>query len=135
MAIITIENDIISQLQSSITDLKIEGFPENIAEYKLIHPKGAVLVRFQGASYGSPEGNCFIQQTGTLDFNLVLMVRGLRDKNGSYNYIDSVLSVLTGYAPTDCGKMYATRVAFSGEAGGIYRYALNFSVPIENYSE
>lgn len=133
MAILDIENDIISQLQTNITELKVEGYPENPTAYKLIHPKGAVLVRYQGASYSTPGENSFVQQTGNLDFNLTLMIRGLRDKNGAYNYIDSVLSALTGYTPTDCGKMYPTRVGFSGEAGGVYRYVFSFSVPIENY--
>jgi len=134
MAILNIENDIISQLQGSITDLRVENFPENLAEYKLLHPKGAVLVRFQGANYDRPAEDSFVQQAGTLDFNLVLMVRGLRDKNGAYNYIDSVISALSGYNPAGCGKMYPTRVSFSGEAAGIYRYAFSFSVPTENYS-
>jgi hypothetical protein len=129
MAILTIENDIITQLQSSITDLKIECYPENPAEYKLLHPKGAVLVRFQGASYSKPTETVFIQQDVSLEFNITLMVKGLRDKNGAYNYIDSIISALTGH-----NGMYPTKVAFLTEEAGIWRYSIIFTVPTENYS-
>lgn len=134
MAILTIENDIINQLKSSINDLKVEGYQENPAEYKLIHPKGAVLVRFNGANYSKSEAGAVIQQAGKLEFNLTLIIRGLRDRNEAYTYLDSVISALTGYVPMGCGKMYLTRVAYSGEVGGIYRYVFYFSVPVENYS-
>ena len=129
MAILDIENDIISQLQSSITELKVEGFPENSSEYKLLHPKGAILVRFQGASYSLPNEAGFIQQTSNLEFNLTLMIKGLRNKNGAYNYIDSIITALTGFQ-----GMYPTKVAFLTEDVGIWRYSLVFVVPGENYS-
>lgn len=133
MAILDIENSIINQLQSSITDLKIEGYPENPAEYKLLHPKGAVLVRFQGAKYSVPTEEEFIQQTATLNFNLALMIKGLRDRNGAYSHIDDVISALSGYSPAGCGMMYPAEVNFLTEDAGIWRYSVIFSVPVENY--
>ncbi|HSA06150.1 MAG TPA: Gp37 family protein [Candidatus Gastranaerophilales bacterium] len=134
MNINTIENEIIAQLQSDITDLKIEGFPDNPAQYKLIHPKGAILVHFLDANYNKPEENIFIQQAVNLEFALTLIIKGLRDKNGAYSYIESVISSLTGFNPTDCGKIYPVKVEFLREDNGIWQYTFTFSVPTENYN-
>ncbi len=134
MNINIIEKDIIDQLQANITGIKIEGFPDSPAEYKLLHPKGAVLVHFQGGNYSIPEENSFIQQAVSLDFALTLIIKGLRDKNGAYSYINSIISALTGFAPAQCNKMYLTKVEFLGEDRGLWHYAFSFSVPTGNYS-
>ena len=134
MTIQTIENDIISQLQANITELKIEGFPENSSKYTLLHPKGAILVHFKGSSYEKPEEKSFIQQVSALNFGLTLIIKGLRDKDGAYSYIDTVISALTGYTPTGCGKMYPIDTDFLKEEDGLWKYSLNFTVPTENFS-
>ena len=134
MSINTIENSIITQLQDNIADLKIEGFPDKPAEYKLLHPKGAVLVHFQGASYTAPEEKNFIQQEADLEFGVTLLIKGLRDKNGAYTYIDTIISALTGFTPTGCNKMYPVKTDFLSEEGGLWQYALSFTVPTENYN-
>ena len=134
MAINTIKNDIITQLKSSISDLKVEEFPDKPAEYKLIHSKGAVLVHFLGTNYNEPDEQGFIQQTANLRFGLTLMIKGLRDKNGAYAYIDSIISTLTGFTPTGCTKMYPVRVGFLTENDGVWQYTFTFVAPTENYS-
>lgn len=135
MAILNIENDIITQLQGNISELKVEGQPARPKEYKLLHQKGAVIVHFQEGVYSKPEQIDLVQQLADLKFGLTLFIRGLRDKNEAYNYIDTVISALSGYEPTGCGKMYLTRVGFSSEDNGIYQYNFSFTVPTENYSQ
>ena len=132
MDISKIENEIISTLQASLPELKVEGCAESPSEYKLLHPKGAVLVRFQEAAFSAPQESAFIQQETTLIFNLNLMVKGLRDKNGAYSHINEILTALTGYTPGECGKMYPTKVFFLREAAGIWEYSINFAVPAVN---
>jgi len=134
MSIKTIENSIITQLQNNVSDLKIEGFPDKPADYQLLHSKGAVLVHFQGATYNEPEETVFTQQDVTLEFGITLLIKGLRDKNGAYTYIDTIISTLTGYSPTGCNKMYPVKVDFLAEKEGIWQYTLSFSVPTENFS-
>lgn len=134
MTILEIENDIIAQLQSNITDLQVEGFPESPVEYKLLHSKGAVLVHFKGGSYSAPESNMFIQQEVNMDFSITLMIRGLRDKNGAYPYIDAINKALTGFAPKDCLRMYPVGEYFLTERDGVWHYTINFRVPTDNYA-
>ncbi len=134
MSINTVENNIIAQLKANITDLKIEGFPDKPGDYKLLHPKGAILVHFRGGSYSEPEENAFIQQTVNLEFELTLLVKGLRHKSGAYAYINSITSALTGFTPQGCKKMYLTKINFLNEKNGLWQYALFFTVLTENYS-
>lgn len=134
MSIDIIEKEIISQLQANIVDLKIEGFPDKPADYKLLHNKGAVLVHFQGGSYSEPEQDGFIQQAVSLEFGLTLIIKGLRDKNGAYSYINNIISALTGFSPTGCNKMYLTKVDFLAEENGLWQYAFAFTVPTHNFS-
>ncbi len=133
MAINTIEQDIITQLESVITDLQIEGFPEKPKEYRLLHSKGAILVSFNSADYMEPESLVIIQQEVDMEFGLILLIRNLRDTNGAYSYIDTIVNALTGYAPTGCAKMYPKRTGFLNETNGIWQYSLTFNVRTENF--
>lgn len=135
MAINTIETDIINKLKTVITDLQIEGFPDKPSEYRLLHPSGAILVAYNGATFAIPEGSGFILQTVNLEFSITLMIRNLRDKNGAYSYIDSIIETLTGYSPTNCAKMYPTNVTFLDESNGIWQYGLTFTAPSENIAD
>jgi hypothetical protein len=132
MNILTVENDIITALQSALPDLKVEGFPDNPVQYRLLHPKGAVLVRFQEAVCAAAKEAAFVQQEVTMMFNLTVKIRGLRDKNGAYSYIERVFAALTGFSPSGCGKMYPVNTVFLRETSGIWEYSLNFAVPAEN---
>ena len=133
MALNTIINDIITQLDSALS-LKVEGFPDNPGEYKLLHPKGAILVSFNNSSYTSPESFEFIQQVRTLEIGLTLIIKGLRDKNGAYIYLDLINDTLTGFKPTGCTQMYPVSDSFLTEDNGLWQYALSYRMTTENYS-
>jgi len=132
MSINTIEQSIITQLQSVLTALQIEGFPDKPSEYRLLHPVGAVLVAYNGTNYSKPEGMGQVIQTADMEFSVTLIVRNLRDKNGAYIYIDSIVSTLTGYSPTGAGKMYPTNITFLNESNGVWQYGLTFIAHYEN---
>jgi hypothetical protein len=134
MAINTIEQAIITQLETYITTLQVEGFPDKPSEYRLLHPTGAILVSYNGSNFSTPEGAGFILQTQNLEFSITVIVRNLRDKNGAYSHIDSIISTLTGFSPGGCGKMYPTTVTFLNESNGIWQYGMTFMAPSENYN-
>lgn len=132
MGIETIENEIIAHLEGSISSLKIEGFPEKPNEYQLIHPKGAILVSYTNSSFDEQSGFESIQQTEEMEFALLLMIRGLRDKNGAYTYIDTIKNVLTGFEPTGCTKIFPTDISFLREENAVWYYTMGFKTSLEN---
>jgi hypothetical protein len=46
MIMTEVETAIVEKLKADITDLAVEPFPENVKDYELIHPNGAVLVSY-----------------------------------------------------------------------------------------
>jgi len=132
MTIKAIENQIIERLKAKIQELHIEGFPEKPAEFKLIHPKGAILVHYQGSSYSEPKSLGCIFQTRKLEFSLTIVMRNLRSHEGAYDYIDKVRDILTGFKPENCEKMYPIKEDFLAEDNGIWQYGINFAMTTQN---
>jgi phage gp37-like protein len=128
MNIKDVEDAIINRLKSSITDLQIEGFPEDFDQYQFIHPKGAILVAYSGSDYTKSAVLDRISQVQTLHFDILLISRGLRTHTGAYAYLDSIRASLTGYQPTGLSKIWLTKEEFVDEQTGIWRYSISVSV-------
>jgi hypothetical protein len=126
MNINDIENSIIERLRSKISDLHIEGFPEKPAEFRLIHPKGAILVHYQGGNYSESKSIDCIYQDKKLEFSITIVMKHLRTHEGAYEYLDIVRQILTGFKPENCSKMIPTKEEFIGEDNGIWQYSINF---------
>ena len=137
MDISIVETAIISRLKSKITDVLIQGFPEKPSEFRLLHPIGALLVHYQGASYSEPKSIGCIVQDSKLEFSITVVMKNLRPiekgaYTGAYAYIDKVKQVLTGYKIDGCTKMYPLKEEFLGEDNGIWQYGINFALTSQN---
>lgn len=127
MNIETIENKIIEKLKSKLTDLLIDAFPEKPQDFVFTHPKGAILVHYQGANYNNSESVGAIFQNKKMEFAITLVTRSLRTKNsGAYELLDEVKSILTGFQIDGCSKMYPTKEGFLSENNGVWQYSINF---------
>lgn len=133
MAILDILDDIIIQLKNNITDLQIEMFPDKPQEYRLIHPKGAILVSFNSSDYTKLNSFDYFQQVETLQIGLILILRGVRNTDGSYAYLDKIESVLSGFEPSGCTKMYPIRKSFLIQDEGIWQHSFIFGTTKENF--
>lgn len=127
MNIKNVETQIIERLKTKINDLKIEGFPEKPADFKLIHPKGAVLVHYQGANYSESKSIGCILQEKKLEFSITVVMKNLRSYEGAYYYLDKTRQVLTGFIPENCSKLLPLKEEFIGEDNGIWQYSINFA--------
>lgn len=129
MNIETLENKIIEKLKSKLTDLLVDAFPEKPQDFVFTHPKGAVLVHYQGGNYGNAESVGAIFQNKKMEFAITLVTRSLRTKNsGAYELLDKVKSILTGFQIDGCSKMSPTKEGFLSENNGIWQYTINFEL-------
>jgi hypothetical protein len=128
MTIADIENAIITRLRSRITGLQIEGFPEKPSEYKLLHPKGALLVSYAGSTFSEPKPTDIVFQERKVEFDITVAMRHLRSHEGAYAYLDAVRIALTGYRIAGCSKMYPTKEEFLSEDSGVWQYAMTFAM-------
>lgn len=135
MLISQIEQKIIERLKEKIKDLHIEGFPDKPQQFSLIHPKGAILVHYQGANYSQTNSTSSIFQDKKLEFALTVITRNLRNNDGAYEYLDKVRGILTGYKIDGCSKMHPTKENFLSEDAGIWQYSINFELTATNIEE
>ena len=128
MNIETIENQIVERLKSKITGLHIDSFPEKPQEFTFTHPKGAILVHYQGANYGNSQSLDVIFQQKKMEFALTLITRYLKTNDGAYLLLEKVKQVLTGFKIDGCTKMCPTKEGFLTENNGIWQYTINFEL-------
>ena len=134
MNLTTVESDIITKLKADISDVEIKAFPDNPNEYNLIHPGGALLLRYNGSDYQEPDPNNqkFLTQTRLFRWIITIMQRNLSLKNGHrgiYDLIESIRSTLTGYTITglpDASVMWPIGDRFISENQGLWVYAIEF---------
>lgn len=126
-AILDIETAIIDRLKDQVSELLVIGFPESPAGYILTHPKGAVLVSYQGSSFSEPKSN-FVSQIRRIEFDITLVVRNLRNHDGAYGYMDIIRTALTGYRVLDVARLYPTREGFLSEQSGMWQYGMSFAM-------
>lgn len=141
MLISAAEQAIVNRLAARLTDpmqtgedaeaVEIRAWPENPDEYRLIHPIGAVLVRYKGSRWSPPETLGAVVQTRTAEFELAVIVRSLRDRQGhlgGYTLLDSVRLVLTGYGlPGAMTPLYLVREDLVSRKANNWLYAQTFA--------
>jgi len=135
MNLITVENDIIAKLIADISGVKVESWPDNPADYRLLHPGGALLIRYQGSTYPTPEPNSqkIVVQDRVSNWEISIMQQSLKDtkgQHGIYTLLESVRASLTGYTITglaDASIMYPTGDSFTREDAGMWLYSMAFA--------
>jgi hypothetical protein len=128
MTILEIESAIINRLKEKIQGLEIDSFPEKPAEFRLKHPKGALLVRYAGANYTEPFATGQVVQDRKINFEVNIIMRHLTSHKGVYAYLDAVRIALTGFKPPNCGKAYPVKEEFITEDAGIWHYGIIFTM-------
>lgn len=128
MRINEIENLITEHLKENISDLHIEGFPEKPDTFNLIHPKGAILIHYQGGTYASTNSTSSIIQEKKLEFSATVVMRHLRSNDGAYEVLDKVRELLLGFKIDGCSKISMLKENFLAENAGLWQYAINFTL-------
>jgi hypothetical protein len=113
MDILAAEKDIVSQLESSISNIKILAYPDNPNIYNVMGPNGAILVRYNRSDYDEPIDNAVRKkreyQIRTAEWVITIIYRNLRshtnDSDGVYTYIENVRTSLTGHTPNVSGRV------------------------------
>lgn len=136
MNIREIETSIIDKLKNSFPELLVQGFPDKPSEFILLHPVGALLVHYQGSNYTNSNSFSSIIQDNKKEFSITVITRNLHSNQGSYEYIDKVKTILTGFKIDECSELMPIKDFFISENNGIWQYGINFSLTttnIQNY--
>lgn len=126
MMITEIESAIVDKLKIDIQDLAVEPFPDSVKDYELLHPKGAVLVSYEGSNYTNPR---IEQQARMLEFDVIVIVRNLRSHLGAYETLDRVRQSLTNDLFIENMKLYPISEKFLFVEEDKWHYEIRFMLP------
>ena len=125
---LTIIDAVVVRLKMAFQDLAVEYFPDKPSEYRLNHPKGALLVSYLGAKYQEPIDTTAVVQPATVKLNVTVVLRQLNGKDGAVAVLMRLRAALIGYKPPNCRrKVWAVGEQYLGESAGIWQYALDVS--------
>lgn len=130
-ALIDIEQAFLQRLQPAL-NLAVELYPARSQDYRLLHPKGAVLIVYAGSEFSSPEAMGAIVQTRVVKVALVLMVRNLRTHADGLPWLDALRALVTGFTPVPgATKAYPQQERFLNEQEGVWSWELmvHFKLP------
>lgn len=108
--------------------LVVELFPENPKNYRLNHPRGAILVAFGSSKFGNPEALDSVFQERNLIIPLTLVFRQLNGRDGAVAYLDDIRDCLTGWYPPHCDNACRpVEETFIGQVNGLWQYGQRFA--------
>jgi hypothetical protein len=96
-----------------MTGVQVETYPDNPRDYKLTHPRAAILVRYGGAvlvGRQSGDGRAAARRVRVI---VSVVARGLMGDGAAMDLLDELRSLLIGYCPGDDMR---TDLEFSGES-------------------
>lgn len=122
---LTIIDAVVARLKAAFTDLAVEYFPDKPAEYRLNHPRGALLVSYLGSQFDTTVDVTYIAQPRTVKLSVTVILRQLNGRGGAVDVVDVVRQALVGFRPPDCRKVWAMSEKFLGETAGLWQYAVD----------
>ncbi|MDR1709657.1 MAG: Gp37 family protein [Candidatus Accumulibacter sp.] len=116
-----------ARLREKLPQFAVEFYPDKPREYRLNHPRGALLVSYAGSRYGNPDDTAYVAQRRTLQLTVNVVMRQLNGRGGAVEAIDAARLALLGWRPPDCQKLRAAAETYLGEQAGLWQYALDLS--------
>ena len=126
MIMTEVETAIVEKLKTDITDLAVEPFPDNVKDYELIHPNGAVLVSYEGSNYTNPR---LEQQARMIEFDVIVIVRNLRSHLGAYETLERVRQSITNDLYIENMKLYPLSEKFLFVDDDKSHFEIRFMLP------
>lgn len=109
-------------------ELMVELFPENPLQYRLNHPRGAVLLAYGKSTFGHSESTDAIVQSRNVVLRLTLIFRQLNGTTGVVRYLDRLRTCLTGWYPPNADQACRPIAEqFIGHQNGVWQYAQDFA--------
>lgn len=98
-ATLTILTALRDHLQAALPGYEVALFPDHPDSYRFIHPRGAVLIGYQGSKFTKLEALGMIAQQRDITLNLTVFGRGLHGDGAALDLLDALRLALVGYTP------------------------------------
>lgn len=115
-----------ARLAALIPAVAVEYFPEKPDEYRLNHPRGALLISYLGGRFDNTDDTGFAVQPRAVRLSITIVMRELHGRTGAVEMLDVVRRALVGFKPPHCTKkIRAERDAYIGQVAGVWQYAVD----------
>lgn len=124
-----LQEGLLARLQEHFArELSVDLFPEAPGNYRLNHPRGAILLAYGRSKFGDSEATDAVFQERQLVFRLTLVFKQLNGKDGVTSYLDRIHEALTGWKPPHCDRpCQPVSEQFLGHIQGVWQYALDIT--------
>ncbi len=113
-----------NHLQTALPGYEVALFPDRPEAYRFIHPKGAVLIGYQGSKFTRLESLGMMAQQRDITLNLTVFGRGLHHDGAALDLLDALRLALVGYTPPNCLPCHLLAEVFLSEDAGAWQYQL-----------
>ena len=125
MDILAAEQDLETKLESDISNIAVEAYPDDPDNYNCMGPTGAILIRYNGSVFTDMESEAMrgkvVSQERTVEWIITILYRNLKAHTnlsaGIYTYLEAVRNSLTGYtidSIAEAGVMYPVNDKLNG---------------------
>ena len=111
-------------------NVAVELFPDNGAEYNLVHPVGAILLRYDSSVDEEPTGRQFKAQ---MEIHVVVIAKNLRSADSVYELLAFVRKSLTGWMPEGFAGMYRRGEEFVGRENDLWQFGQRYVLETINH--
>jgi hypothetical protein len=118
---------VVDRLKARRPELAVEFFPEKPSEYRLNHPKGALLVSYAGSRFGALADTGFVAQKRDIRLTITVVMRQLNGRGGAVEAVDAAREALFCWRPPDCQGLRLVAEQFLGETANLWQYALDLT--------
>lgn len=117
---------LLARLKTKFPGLHVEYFPEKPDEYRLNHPKGALLVSYGKSTFGPVEDIGAVLQYQTARFSITVVMRQLNGAEGAVAVLDLLRQAVGGWRPPNCRRpVWLISDVFIGQVSGLWQYDLS----------
>lgn len=131
LSIAEIETLVLNKLKASITDRKIEAFPDDIDKYLNSFANNVILVNYLKSDYTQPAAANKLLQNRIVHFQITIMNKNLRATDsksaGLYDELETVTVALSGFEMLGFKRMYPVEDKFLNKDQNIWKYAVIFA--------
>lgn len=116
---------LLDRLKLKFPGLQVAYFPEKPDEFRLNHPKGALLVSYGKSTFGAMQDTGVVLQPQTARFSITVVMRQLNGAEGAVAVLDLVRQALGGWRPPNCRRaIWLISDTFLGQVSGLWQYDL-----------
>ncbi len=90
-------DSVLAHLQAALPHYAIQLFPDNPAQYRFVHPLGAVLIGYQGSEFKELRDVDLIAQERSISLHFTVFGRGLNSDGAALDLLDALRLAIVGF--------------------------------------